>query len=68
MKGTIKMINQAKGFGFITLEGEDKKDLFFHANDCGSSELFNAMQQNDTVTFETGDSPKGPKAVNVVRA
>jgi cold shock CspA family protein len=32
MEGTIKTIVSEKGFGFITVEGEEK-DLFFHKND-----------------------------------
>lgn len=64
MKGVIKKLDE-KGYGFITIEG--KKDLFFHANDCTEGN-FKEMKQGDTVSFETEDSDKGPKAVNVVLA
>lgn len=62
MKGTIKKVDQEKGYGFITVEG--RKDVFFHANDC-SERNFKDMKQGDAVTFETADSDKGPKAVDV---
>ncbi|MBN2884620.1 cold shock domain-containing protein [Patescibacteria group bacterium] len=62
MKGVIKKKTD-KGFGFITVEGEDK-DLFFHSNSLvGVS--FEELQEGDNVTFESEQSPKGPNAVNV---
>ncbi len=61
MKGIIKKLDE-KGYGFITMEG--KKDIFFHANDCAAAN-FKEMKQGDAVTFETEESDKGPKAVNV---
>jgi len=62
MKGVIKKKTD-KGFGFITVEGQDK-DLFFHSNSLVGV-TFDDLQEGDNVTFESEQSPKGPNAVNV---
>lgn len=65
MTGTIKKLTD-KGFGFISVEGQEK-DLFFHSKSLvGVS--FNELHEGDTVSFEVEDSPKGPNAVNVQKA
>ncbi len=65
MNGTIKKITD-KGFGFITVEGQEK-DVFFHSNSLVGVQ-FNELREGDAVTFEVENSPKGPNAVNVQRA
>lgn len=55
-----------KGFGFIKVEGQEK-DLFFHANELVGV-TFDELREGDTVTFEVGQSEKGPNAVKVSRA
>jgi len=62
MNGVIKKKTD-KGFGFITVEGQDK-DLFFHSNSVVGT-TFDNLQEGDNVTFESEQSPKGPNAVNV---
>ena len=52
-----------KGFGFITVEGQEK-DLFFHSNELVNVR-FDDLREGDKVTFEVGESPKGPNAVKV---
>ncbi len=65
MTGTIKTLTD-RGFGFIAREGE-VKDLFFHSKDLNGV-AFDTLKEGDKVTFEIGDGPKGPSAVNVARA
>jgi CspA family cold shock protein len=65
MTGTIKRLTD-KGFGFIAVEGEEK-DLFFHSSALVGVD-FNSLNEGDEVTFETEDSDKGPRAINVARA
>ena len=64
MNGVIKKKTD-KGFGFITVEGQEK-DLFFHSKSLVGV-TFDELQEGDKVTFETEDSPKGMNAVNVQR-
>ena len=65
MEGTIKNLVSDKGFGFITVEGEEK-DLFFHKNEV-KEVTFEELSVGDKVSFEKADSPKGPNATNVTR-
>ena len=64
MTGTIKSLTE-KGFGFISVEGQEK-DLFFHSNSLVGVQ-YNELREGDTVSFETEMSPKGMNAVNVKR-
>jgi len=63
MEGTIKKVIAEKGFGFITVDGEEK-DLFFHKNEV-KDVIFEELKEGDRVSFEKADSPKGPNATNV---
>jgi len=65
MEGTIKNLITDKGFGFITVDGEEK-DLFFHSNELKDG-TFEELKVGDRVSFEKADSPKGPNATNVTR-
>jgi CspA family cold shock protein len=58
MKGTIKWYNARKGYGFI--EGEDGKDIFVTSLPEG---VF--VNEGDKVEYETEDSERGLKAVNI---
>lgn len=62
MNGVIKKKTD-KGFGFITVEGQ-QKDLFFHSNSLVDV-TFDELREGDSVSFDTQDSPKGMNAVNV---
>jgi len=64
MEGTIKKLTD-KGFGFISIEGEEK-DLFFHSNEL-KDVSYDELKEGDKVSFEKSDSPKGPNATNVTR-
>ncbi|MFA4845903.1 MAG: cold shock domain-containing protein [Patescibacteria group bacterium] len=62
MTGTVKTKTE-KGFGFITVEGQ-AKEIFFHSSSLvGVS--YDELREGDTVSFETEESDRGPRAVNV---
>ncbi|MES2382542.1 MAG: cold shock domain-containing protein [Bacteroidota bacterium] len=58
-KGTVKFFNEAKGFGFIKVEGSGK-EIFVHV-----SGILDEIRENDTVVFEIQEGKKGLNAVNV---
>jgi CspA family cold shock protein len=64
MTGTIKTIRLEKGFGFI--RDESGKDYFFHQSAVFGEGLDN-LREGDSVEFEIGHGPKGPRADSVRR-
>lgn len=58
-EGTVKFFNDIKGFGFIS-PADGSKDVFVHTTGLKSN-----IRENDRVTFEVENSPKGLNAVNV---
>lgn len=60
-QGTIKKLIADKGFGFI--DGE-RGDLFFHHSALEGTTI-ETLQIGQTVTYDEGQGPKGPRAENV---
>jgi CspA family cold shock protein len=68
--GTIKSLIPAKGFGFITTDGNDNSDLFFHSSSVEAGN-FDSLQVGQSVTFEEETDPRDPsrlRAKNVRRS
>ncbi len=63
--GTIKRLVRDKGFGFVA--AQDGNEYFFHQSACNNVS-FDSLREGDSVTFEKGQGPKGPRAENVSRA
>jgi len=60
--GKIRQISKYRGFGFI--KSDTGGDVFFQRGDV-KSVAFDPLKEGQSVEFEKGDSPKGPKAVNI---
>ena len=61
-KGTVKWFNAEKGFGFISVEGED--DVFVHFSAI-QADGYKTLEEGQQVEFEVVDGEKGPQATNV---
>lgn len=61
--GTVKWFNAEKGFGFISVQGED--DIFVHFSAI-QSEGYKTLEEGQLVEFTVTQGPKGPQASNVV--
>ena len=61
--GTIKRVVRDKGFGFIADDNQEQ-EYFFHSSACRGTS-FDELREGQRVSFEVGQSAKGPRAENV---
>ncbi|MFI8718446.1 cold-shock protein [Stenotrophomonas sp. NPDC077464] len=62
--GTVKWFNDAKGFGFISPE-DGSADVFAHFSAI-NAKGFRSLQENQKVTYDVTQGPKGAQASNIV--
>lgn len=62
-KGSVKWFNNAKGYGFINIDGEDE-DIFVHYSQI-LQDGFKTLKADEVVEFELNRGPKGLHATNV---
>ena len=62
--GTVKWFNAEKGYGFISIQGED--DVFVHFSAI-QTDGFKTLEEGQEVEFEVVQGAKGPQAADVVR-
>ena len=58
-KGIVTFFNDSKGFGFIR-DTDSQESIFIHANG-----LIDHIKENDKVTFQVVQGPKGLSAIEV---
>ena len=58
--GKIKRLTD-RGFGFVEADGQD---VFFHMSNL-QGVRFEDLREGQTVTFDIGQGPKGPRAENL---
>lgn len=60
--GKVKWFNEKKGFGFISQDDGD--DIFVHFSEI-QSDGFKTLAENQEVSFDIKEGPKGLQAANV---
>ncbi|PKM95408.1 MAG: cold-shock protein [Firmicutes bacterium HGW-Firmicutes-1] len=63
-QGTVKWFDAKKGFGFISVDGEN--DVFVHFSAI-QGDGFKALEEGDAVEFEVVEGSKGPQAASVTK-
>ena len=61
--GKVKWFNDSKGYGFITPD-DGGKDLFAHHSSIQMNG-FKSLKENQQVSFDVVNGPKGPAAANI---
>ncbi|ATP29538.1 cold-shock protein [Chromobacterium violaceum] len=61
--GTVKWFNDSKGFGFITPD-EGGDDVFAHFSQI-NAKGFRSLAENQRVSFDIVEGPKGKQASNI---
>lgn len=63
IRGTVKTIKRAEGYGFVT-HASTGHDYFFHRSAVEGS--FEALELDQAVEFTPVEGPKGLRALSVV--
>ena len=62
--GTVKWFNDAKGYGFISREGE--RDVFVHFRSI-QGDGYRTLNEGQAVEFKLVEGPKGLQAEDVMK-
>lgn len=61
--GTVKWFNSEKGYGFIAPD-DGSADLFAHFTAIQGNG-YRSLEENQKVSYEAEQGPKGPQAANI---
>lgn len=61
--GVVKWFNATKGFGFVTVDGQDQ-DVFVHYSAIAGAG-YRSLDEGDKVEFTIVQGQKGPQAQDV---
>tara|TARA_B100000029_G_scaffold431008_1_gene442374 strand:+ start:1299 stop:1511 length:213 start_codon:yes stop_codon:yes gene_type:complete len=64
--GKVKWFNSKKGYGFITLDEDNQKDVFLHVSALEKSK-FRILKENQKIQFEIKEERGKLQAVNLKR-
>jgi len=64
-QGRVKWFNDAKGFGFVEMDGGGK-DVFVHFSAI-QGDGFKSLPEGQLVEFDIVEGKKGPQAANLVK-
>lgn len=62
VEGTVKWFNSEKGFGFLSVEGQE--DVFVHFSSI-TGDGYKSLEEGQKVEFDIVDGERGPQAANV---
>lgn len=62
VQGTVKWFNGEKGFGFLSVEGQE--DVFVHFSSI-TGDGYKTLEEGQKVEFDIVDGERGPQAANV---
>jgi CspA family cold shock protein len=65
VKGHVKWFDHQKRYGFIRRD-DGLRDVFVHTNEFRSPADAHWLRDEQAVEFEVQQTPKGPRAVDVV--
>ena len=64
IKCTVKWYNSKKGYGFLSRDDSDEKDIFCHASSLRSAGI-RFLSEGQKLTCKLENSEKGPSAVDL---
>lgn len=65
VSGTVKWFNAEKGYGFLSLDGQEDGDVFVHWSAI-QTDGYKSLQEGQRVEFNIVQGPKGAQADTVV--